>query len=106
MTDAKIGVLVIDDSAVIRHLLTEILNRADDIEVVGTAQDPIFAAQKIKGLRPDVITLDVEMPRKNGLEFLRELMETDPVPVIMVSALTQRGCETTLKALELGAVDF
>jgi len=101
-----IKVLVIDDSAVIRHLLTEILNQADDIEVVGTAQDPIFATNKIKNLRPDVITLDVEMPRMDGLTFLQELMQTDPIPVVMVSALTQKGCETTLKALELGAIDY
>jgi two-component system chemotaxis response regulator CheB len=106
ITGSKIKVLVIDDSAVIRHLLTEILNQADDIEVVGTAQDPIFAKNKVKDLRPDVITLDVEMPRMDGLSFLKELMQTDPIPVVMVSALTQKGCETTLKALELGAIDY
>lgn len=103
---SKIKVLIIDDSAVIRHLLTEILNQAGDIEVVGTAQDPIFAMNKIKTLRPDVITLDVEMPRMDGLTFLEELMSTDPIPALMVSALTQKGCETTLKALELGAIDY
>lgn len=103
---SKTKVLIIDDSAVIRHLLTEILNQADDIEVVGTAQDPIFAANKIKNLRPDVITLDVEMPRMDGLSFLEELMKTDPIPVLMVSALTQKDCETTLRALELGAIDY
>jgi two-component system chemotaxis response regulator CheB len=106
MINSKIKVLVIDDSAVIRHLLTEILNEASDIEVVGTAQDPLFAMNKIKNLRPDVITLDVEMPRMDGLTFLEELMRTDPIPVLMISALTQRGCETTLRALELGAVDY
>ncbi|MBI5213284.1 MAG: chemotaxis response regulator protein-glutamate methylesterase [Nitrospirae bacterium] len=106
MADNKIKVLIIDDSAVIRHLLTEILGSAGDIEVVGTAQDPIFAANKIRSTRPDVITLDVEMPRMDGLTFLEELMRTDPIPVLMVSSLTQRGCETTLKALELGAVDY
>jgi len=106
MINSKIKVLVIDDSAVIRHLLTEILNEAGDIEVVGTAQDPLFAMNKIKNLRPDVITLDVEMPRMDGLTFLEELMRTDPIPVLMISALTQRGCETTLRALELGAVDY
>ncbi|WP_333654491.1 protein-glutamate methylesterase/protein-glutamine glutaminase [Dissulfurispira sp.] len=103
---SKTKVLIIDDSAVIRHLLTEILNQADDIEVVGTAQDPIFAKNKVRDLRPDVITLDVEMPRMDGLSFLEELMKTDPIPVVMVSALTQKGCETTLRALELGAIDY
>lgn len=102
----KIKVLVIDDSAVIRHLLTEILNQAGDIEVVGTAQDPIFAKNKVKDLRPDVITLDVEMPRMDGLAFLEELMKTTPIPVVMISALTKKGCETTLRALELGAIDY
>jgi two-component system chemotaxis response regulator CheB len=102
----RIRVLIIDDSAVIRHLLTEIFSQTDDIEVVGTAQNPIFAMNKISSLRPDVITLDVEMPRMDGLTFLEELMSTDPIPVLMVSALTQKGCETTLKALELGAVDY
>ncbi|MFZ6008243.1 MAG: protein-glutamate methylesterase/protein-glutamine glutaminase [Nitrospirota bacterium] len=106
MSGSKTMVLVIDDSAVIRHLLTEILNQADDIEVVGTAQDPIFAKNKVRDLRPDVITLDVEMPRMDGLSFLEELMKTDPIPVVMVSALTQKGCETTLRALELGAIDY
>jgi two-component system chemotaxis response regulator CheB len=102
----RIRVLIIDDSAVIRHLLTEIFSQADDIEVVGTAQDPIFAKNKVRDLRPDVITLDVEMPRMDGLSFLEELMKTDPIPVVMVSALTQKGCETTLRALELGAIDY
>ncbi|MGD0282558.1 MAG: chemotaxis response regulator protein-glutamate methylesterase [Dissulfurispiraceae bacterium] len=102
----KTRVLIVDDSAVIRHLLTEILNEAGDIEVVGTAQDPIFAMEKIANLRPDVITLDVEMPRMDGLTFIKELMGTNPIPVVMVSALTGKGCETTLKALELGAVDY
>ncbi len=106
MVQNRIKVLIIDDSAVIRHLLTEILNDSDDIEVVGTAQDPVFALKKISSLRPDVITLDVEMPRMDGLTFLEELMKTDPVPVVMVSALTRKGCETTLRALELGAIDY
>lgn len=106
MPKARIKVFIIDDSAVIRQLLTEILNQADDIEVIGTAQDPVFASHKIKSLRPDVIALDVEMPRMDGLTFLEQLMKTDPTPVVMVSALTQRGCETALRALELGAVDY
>ncbi|BCS52682.1 chemotaxis response regulator protein-glutamate methylesterase [Geobacter sp. SVR] len=103
---SKIKVLVIDDSAVIRAILTEILNEADDIEVVGSAADPIFAKTKITSLQPDVITLDVEMPRMDGLTFLDELMHTDPLPVVMVSSLTQKSCDTTLRALELGAVDY
>ncbi len=104
--DRKIRVLIIDDSAVIRHLLTELLKEAEDIEVVGTAQDPVFAMKKIRNLQPDVLTLDVEMPRKDGLTFLEELMDENPLPVVMVSALTRKGCETTLKALELGAIDY
>ncbi len=103
---AKIKVLVIDDSAVIRALLTDILNGADDIEVVGTAADPIFAKSKLASLMPDVITLDVEMPRMDGLTFLEELMRTNPLPVVMVSSLTQKACDTTLRALELGAIDY
>ncbi|HEX8949100.1 MAG TPA: chemotaxis response regulator protein-glutamate methylesterase [Dissulfurispiraceae bacterium] len=106
MADGKTKVMIVDDSAVIRHLLTEILSRTDDLEVAGTAQDPVFALGKIKKIKPDVITLDVEMPRMDGLTFLEELMRTDPIPVVMVSALTQKGCETTLRALEMGAVDF
>ncbi len=106
MVGKRIRVLIVDDSAVIRQVLTEILSQADDIEVVGTAQDPIFAMNKIRALRPDVITLDVEMPRMDGLTFLEELMRTNPIPVLMVSALTQRGNETTLRALELGAIDY
>ena len=106
MGDNKIKVLIIDDSAVIRRLLTEILNDDSGIEVVGSAQDPLFALNKIRDLRPDVITLDVEMPRMDGLTFLKELMQTDPIPVVMVSSLTRMGCDTTIKALELGAVDY
>jgi two-component system chemotaxis response regulator CheB len=103
---SKIKVLIIDDSAVIRALLTEILNEAPDIEVVGSAPDPIFAKNKIISLMPDVITLDVEMPRMDGLTFLEELMRTNPLPVVMVSSLTQKACNTTLRALELGAIDY
>ncbi len=106
MAGRKIKVLIVDDSAVIRHILTEILGRSGDIEVVGTAHDPLFAARKIKDLAPDVITLDVEMPRMDGLTFLRELMAADPHPVVMISASTETGCETTLTSLELGAVDY
>lgn len=103
---SKIKVLIIDDSAVIRAILSEILNDAGDIEVVGTAADPIFAKTKIASLMPDVITLDVEMPRMDGLTFLEELMRTNPLPVVMVSSLTLRSCDTTLRALELGAIDY
>lgn len=102
----RIKVFIVDDSAVIRAVLTEILNSADDIEVVGTAADPIFARGKIASLMPDLITLDVEMPRMDGLTFLEELMQTNPLPVVMVSALTRKACNTTLRALELGAVDY
>jgi two-component system chemotaxis response regulator CheB len=103
---STIKVLVIDDSAVIRAVLSDILNAAPDIEVVGTAPDPIFAKGKIISLMPDVITLDVEMPRMDGLTFLEELMRTNPLPVVMVSSLTQKACNTTLRALELGAIDY
>ncbi|PLW83952.1 chemotaxis response regulator protein-glutamate methylesterase [Kineobactrum sediminis] len=102
----KIRVLVIDDSALIRRLLTDMLNSAPDIEVIGTAADPIIARDKIKLLEPDVLTLDIEMPRMDGITFLRNLMRLRPMPVIMVSTLTEQGAEVTLEALELGAVDF
>ncbi|SDX71245.1 two-component system, chemotaxis family, response regulator CheB [Allochromatium warmingii] len=101
-----IRVLVVDDSALMRQLLSEILDTAPDIEVVGTAQDPYVARERIKELNPDVLTLDVEMPRMDGLTFLRNLMRLRPMPVVMVSSLTAQGAEVTLQALELGAVDF
>ncbi len=99
-------VLIIDDSALIRQLLSELLSQDADLEVVGTAGDPYAAWEKIKKLNPDVLTLDVEMPRMDGLTFLQKLMQAHPLPVVMVSSLTEKGCETTLRALELGAVDF
>lgn len=102
----KIRVLTIDDSALIRQILAKILSRDPDIEVVGAAPDPLIARQKIRDLNPDVITLDVEMPRMDGLTFLEQLMAERPMPVVMVSSLTEAGCATTLRALELGAVDF
>jgi len=102
----KIKVLIIDDSALIRKLLTGILNSAWDIEVVGTAPDPIIAREKIKKLNPDVLTLDVEMPKMDGISFLSNLMRLRPMPVVMVSSLTEKGADVTLEALELGAVDF
>jgi len=103
---SKIRVLVVDDSALIRGVLTELLSQDSDIEVIATAPDPYIARQKIKELNPDVLTLDVEMPKMDGLTFLEKLMAGHPMPVVMVSSLTQAGCETTLRALELGAVDF
>ncbi|WP_139063947.1 protein-glutamate methylesterase/protein-glutamine glutaminase [Thiorhodospira sibirica] len=101
-----IRVLIVDDSALIRRLLTEILSKAADIEVVGTATDPYVARDRIKQLNPDVLTLDVEMPRMDGLTFLRNLMRLRPMPVVMVSSLTEQGAEVTMQALELGAIDF
>lgn len=103
---AKIKVLIIDDSALIRQMLTQICNATEDIEVVGTAADPYIAREKIKKLNPDVLTLDVEMPRMDGLAFLSNLMRLRPMPVVMISALTQKGADITLQALEYGAVDF
>jgi two-component system chemotaxis response regulator CheB len=100
-----IKVLIIDDSALIRELLTEMLRGERDFEVVGTAPDPLVAREKIKALNPDVITLDIEMPRMDGLSFLERLMALRPMPVVVVSSLTQKGTDSALHALELGAVD-
>lgn len=102
----KIKVLIVDDSALVRKLMTEILNSSPNIEVVGTAMDPYVARDKIKKLSPDVITLDIEMPRMDGISFLKNLMRLHPLPVVMVSTLTEKGAAITLQALELGAVDF
>lgn len=102
----KIRVLIIDDSLLIRKVLTEILNSSSDIEVVGAAEDPLIAREMIKELNPDVLTLDIEMPRMDGITFLRNLMRLRPMPVVMISALTESNAEVTLTALELGAVDF
>ncbi|MDO9365674.1 MAG: chemotaxis response regulator protein-glutamate methylesterase [Methylotenera sp.] len=102
----KIKVLVIDDSALIRSLLTEIINSQSDMQVVGAAPDPLVAREMIKHLNPDVLTLDVEMPKMDGLDFLEKLMRLRPMPVVMVSTLTERGSEITMRALELGAIDF
>lgn len=101
-----IRVLVIDDSALMRSLLKEMLDRQPDIEVIGAAPDPIVARQMIRELNPDVLTLDVEMPRMDGLDFLEKLMRLRPMPVVMISSLTEKSSEVTLRALELGAVDF
>lgn len=102
----SIKVLIVDDSALMRALLTEIINGAPDLDVVGAAPDPIAAREMIKALNPDVLTLDVEMPRMDGLEFLGRLMRLRPMPVVMISSLTEKGSEVTLQALETGAVDF
>jgi two-component system chemotaxis response regulator CheB len=102
----KIKVLCVDDSALIRSLMTEIINSQPDMTVVATAPDPLVARDLIKQHNPDVLTLDVEMPRMDGLDFLEKLMRLRPMPVVMVSSLTERGSEITLRALELGAVDF
>ncbi len=102
----KIKVLIVDDSAVVRQGIAEVLESDDEIEVMGTAADPFIAADKISREVPDVITLDVEMPRMDGITFLRKIMAQYPVPVVICSALTDKGCETTLKALEHGAVDI
>lgn len=102
----KTKVLVIDDSALIRSVMKEIINREKDMECVGAAPDPLVAREMIKSLNPDVLTLDVEMPRMDGLDFLERLMRLRPMPVVMVSTLTERGSDITFRALALGAVDF
>ena len=106
MTVRKIRVLCVDDSALIRSLMTEIINSQPDMVVVATASDPLIARDLVKQHNPDVMTLDVEMPRMDGLEFLERLMRLRPMPVVMVSSLTERGSEAALRALELGAIDF
>ncbi|MCR1566065.1 MAG: chemotaxis response regulator protein-glutamate methylesterase [Mixta calida] len=102
----KIKVLCVDDSALIRSIMTNIVDQQPDMEMVATAPDPLIARDLIKRFSPDVLTLDVEMPRMDGLDFLERLMRLRPMPVIMVSSLTQKGSEITLNALELGAIDF
>lgn len=106
MSANPIKVLCVDDSALIRDLLTDIINQQPDMEVVAVAPDPLVARDLIKQHNPDVLTLDVEMPRMDGLDFLERLMRLRPMPVLMVSSLTQSGSEVTLRALELGALDF
>lgn len=102
----KTRVLVVDDSALMRGLLTQMINMAPDMEVVGAAPDAPSAREMIKALNPDVLTLDVQMPKMDGLEFLDRLMRLRPMPVVMVSSFTEAGSDTTLRALELGAIDF
>ena len=103
---SKITVMCVDDSALMRQLMTEIINSHADMEMVATAPDPLVARDLIKQYNPQVLTLDVEMPRMDGLDFLEKLMRLRPMPVVMVSSLTGKGSEVTLRALELGAVDF
>lgn len=105
MTSRPIRVLIVDDSAVVRRLVSDALKSDPDIEVVGTAIDPYFARDKIRELKPDVLTLDLEMPRMDGLTFLKILMDQHPLPVIIMSSLTQRGSDYALEALRLGAFD-
>lgn len=106
VTSKRVKVLIVDDSALVRQLLSEILGSDPGIEVVGTAADAYMARDKIKRLNPDVVTLDVEMPKMDGIQFLRNLMRLRPMPVVMCSSLTERGADVTLDALALGAVDF
>ena len=108
MTDmtSPVRVLVVDDSALMRQLISTMLSADPEIEVVGTAPDPHVARERIKALHPDVVTLDIEMPRMDGVTFLRKIMSLRPMPVVMISTLTQAGAEVTLEALEIGAVDF
>ncbi len=106
MKNPKIKVLVIDDSALIRGVMKEIINRENDMECVGAAPDPLVAREMIKSLNPDVLTLDVEMPKMDGLDFLERLMRLRPMPVLMISTLTEGGSDIAFRALELGAVDF
>lgn len=105
-TGSPVRVLIVDDSALMRQLISTMLSSDPEIEVVGTAPDPHVAREKIKSLNPDVVTLDIEMPRMDGLTFLRKIMSLRPMPVVMISTLTQAGAEVTLEALEIGAVDF
>jgi two-component system, chemotaxis family, protein-glutamate methylesterase/glutaminase len=103
---SPVRVLIVDDSALMRQLISTMLSADPEIEVVGTAPDPHVARERIKALNPDVVTLDVEMPRMDGVTFLRKIMSLRPMPVVMISTLTQAGAEVTLEALEIGAVDF
>ena len=104
--NTPIKVLIVDDSVLVRQMLEEMLSADPEIEVVGTAFDPFDAREKIKALRPDVLTLDVEMPKMDGVTFLKNLMRLHPMPVVMVSTLTEKGADVTFEAMDLGAVDF
>src|ERR1700683_1829116 len=103
--ERKIGVLIVEDSAIVRNLLTEALAGEPDMEVVGSAPDPYVARDKILSLKPDVLTLDIEMPRMDGITFLKKLMHFHPLPVIVISSLAQPSCRPALEALEYGAVE-
>ncbi|MGD9601902.1 MAG: chemotaxis response regulator protein-glutamate methylesterase [Gammaproteobacteria bacterium] len=105
-TPRKARVLIVDDSALVRRILSDLISRDPELEVVGTATDPYMAREQIKRLNPDVLTLDVEMPKMDGVTFLANLMRLRPMPVVMISSLTEAGADVTLSALELGAVDF
>jgi two-component system, chemotaxis family, protein-glutamate methylesterase/glutaminase len=102
----KIKVLIVDDSAVVRQTMVELLSSDPEIEIIGTAADPFIAADRIRHEVPDVITLDVEMPKMDGITFLQKIMSQHPIPVVMCSSLTEKGSETALKALEYGAVEI
>ena len=104
--DKKIKVLIVDDSSVVRQTLSAIIDEQDDLMVIGTAADPYIAVDKMRTQAPDVITLDVEMPKMDGLTFLKKIMSQHPIPVVMCSSLTEKNCETTMKAMEYGAVDI
>jgi len=106
METKQITVLIVDDSALIRQMLTSMLNSSPDITVVGTAPDPFTAREMIKQLNPDVLTLDIEMPKMDGIAFLEKIMSLRPMPVVMISSLTQEGADVALQALEIGAVDY
>src|SRR5215469_912349 len=103
--DRKIKVLVVDDSAIVRKVLTEAIAAESDLEVVGTAPDPFIARDKILALKPDVLTLDIEMPRMDGLTFLKKLMHFHPMPVVVISSLGQSSSRAAIEALQSGAVD-
>ena len=102
----RIRVLTVDDSALMRNILSAVINQQPDMEMVGTAPDPLIAREMIKQLNPDVLTLDIDMPKMDGLEFLSRLMRLRPMPVVMISSMTTRGSKATMAALEHGAVDF
>src|ERR1700733_5391548 len=106
MSKAKIRVLIVDDSAVVRQTLSEVLSSDPEIEVIGTASDPFVAAERIREQTPDVITLDIEMPRMDGLTFLQKIMSQHPIPVVICSSLAEEGAQSALKALEYGAVEI
>lgn len=106
MSEEKVKVLIVDDSALVRQALTSIFETDKDIEVIGVASDPYIAVQKLKKVKPDVITLDIEMPRMDGITFLQKLMSQHPIPVVVISTLTEKGTDTALRALELGAVEI